>query len=270
VIARIDLNTNVDTSTGLTDSYSGNNIRGVASVDGNTFYVSGTASTGGGVRTTSLGGTTTTQITPTGGTTNVRGVATYFSRLYFSSGSGTAGIKTYTDPLPASGTGQTETAQVASPSPYQFTILDMDGSATLNAGDRLYFADDTASTGGLFRSIYDGANWGSATSVATTANLRGLTGAVVNSNAVLYGTTFANTISTTGGNSSFSTSIVSLTDNGAPSFTTLASFSAGTTTGSIGLEGFRGIALIPVPEPATMGLLAPVGLLLLARRRRQK
>jgi hypothetical protein len=269
VIARVDLGGNADTSTALTgdSSYTGNNIRGAASLDGNEFWATGTATApNGGVRyVSSLGGTTGTQVNTTA---NTRVANTFAGRLYFSTGSGTAGVKTLTSPAPTNSSGQTESTVAASASPYEFLILDMNENGQLDAGDRLYFADDTATTGGLFKSVYNGTAWGTVSSVATAPNLRGLTGTIDgNGNAVLYGTEFTNSIVTSPtGVSSFSTSIVSLTDTGTPSFTTLASFSGTSAAGgSVGLEGFRGIVF--VPEPTSAGLLGLGAIGLLGRRR---
>ena len=62
VIGRVDASGQVDTSTALTDAASGNNVRSATSPDGQTLYVTGGA---GGVRVTTLGSTTSTQLSAT-------------------------------------------------------------------------------------------------------------------------------------------------------------------------------------------------------------
>ncbi|HEY2148784.1 MAG TPA: hypothetical protein VGH32_12665, partial [Pirellulales bacterium] len=58
VVARIDANGNVDTSTNFTSAYSGNNIRSAFSTDGTTIWTSGTGSSStGGVWTINFGAT---------------------------------------------------------------------------------------------------------------------------------------------------------------------------------------------------------------------
>src|SRR5207253_600440 len=55
VIGRVDATGNVNTSTLITDGYSGGEVPAAISLDGNAFYTSGFQSSGGGVRLVALG-----------------------------------------------------------------------------------------------------------------------------------------------------------------------------------------------------------------------
>ena len=139
VVGRIDGNGNVDTTTALTDFASANNPRGVASTNGSDIWVGGAA---GGVRYTTLGSTTSTQLSTT--VTNIRSVEIFNNQLYNSDSSGslvrigTVGVGL---PTPA---GQTITNLPGFPattgSPYAFFLADLD--AGVPGLDTLYVADD--------------------------------------------------------------------------------------------------------------------------------
>ncbi len=265
----------VTTNTTTTD-YSGNNIRSAATVDGLEFWTSGnSASTVAGVRYDGQPNAagTTTGVT---NTSNTRSVAVINGQLYFSTttGPGTSGynvgpgVYATATPLPTSTPSSTTDSNLigASPSPDQFTIVDMDGSGTLSSGDRLYYVDDTSTSGteGLYRADYNGSSWGTPVLVASgITSLEGLTGKVSGGAAQLFAT---NTNTSFGTTTSFSTTLYTLTDNNATptaglSWTSLDSFSnAGSTAAPI--EQFRGVSIVPKavgPTPDNVTLTPSAG-----------
>jgi hypothetical protein len=91
VVATIDQNGNVNSTTGLFNVFSGNNPRSVYSANGTTFYVSGQGTTGdatGGVFYTTLGNSSATSITGldggSGSSQDTRNVQIYNGQLYVS------------------------------------------------------------------------------------------------------------------------------------------------------------------------------------------
>jgi hypothetical protein len=144
VIGRVDAQGNIDTSTALTDFSSGNNPRSVASSNGTDIWVGGGA---GGVRYTTLGSTTSTQLSTT--VTNIRSVEIFNGQLYVSDSSGTTvRLGTVGTGLPTT-SGQVITNLPGLPtstgSPYAFFFADLDPNT---AGlDTLYVAEDTAGGG---------------------------------------------------------------------------------------------------------------------------
>ncbi|MGH3764912.1 MAG: hypothetical protein ACRDTX_07160 [Pseudonocardiaceae bacterium] len=142
VVARVDGNGGVDTSTAITDAFSANNIRGAVTDNGGRFWMTGA---NGGVRLATLGSSgATTQINSTGPTNN-RAVSIFGGQLYLSTGSGTTGVYVVGSGLPTTG-GQTPTLVAGAPSPFAFTALDRDPGVP--GVDTLYIADDSASPGG--------------------------------------------------------------------------------------------------------------------------
>lgn len=81
VVGRVALDGTVDTTTGITDGYSGNNVRGACSDDGSRFWTAGTAGgVLGGVRHVTFGGSTSVQVSNP--PTNTRRVAIFDGQLY--------------------------------------------------------------------------------------------------------------------------------------------------------------------------------------------
>ena len=217
VIARVDLNGNIDTSTALTDAYSGGggNPRSVISDDGNQFWISGTSTVNGGVRyVTSLGDTTSLGLNA-GSPTNIRCINVFDGQLYVSSASGVSlGINQYGDQLPTTPgqivtqlPGFPTTGGTAATSAYDFYFAD---------GNTLYVADDNAvasTVGGIQKWVNNGGTWTLAYRLqlggpgASTA-CRGLTGFTRDGVTTLWGT--ANTSSTGGA----ATQLVTVTDTG--------------------------------------------------------
>lgn len=146
-VGRVDANSNVDTSTALTDFADGNNPRSAMSADGTSFWVAG------GVRYAgTLGATTSTDLTSTatsGSFANVRQLNIFNGQLYASSGSGTntfRGVETVGTGLPTSGAQQVtrlpRLTDTTNPSTYSFFFADL--SSNVAGLDTLYVADDSA------------------------------------------------------------------------------------------------------------------------------
>jgi hypothetical protein len=224
VVGRISSSSAVDATTALTDFASGGNPRGVASTNGTDIWV--TSSTDG-LKYTTLGATTTTQLATT--PTNLRAVGIFDNQLYITSGSGSIRIATAGSGTPTTA-GQTITNVPGSPttgSPYQFFFADLD--AGVAGVDVLYVADDGSGSGFQKYSLVSG-TWTANGNIAVSGNsLRGLTGTVSGTTVTLYGTN--------------GSSVVSLTD---------ASGYNATITGTVTVLGtagtnmsFRGLALTP-------------------------
>lgn len=177
VLGRAKYDGTLDTSTSTTD-ISGNNIRSVVTNDGTQYWAAGGA---GGVRYFGTIGTTGVTGNGISSQGNTRTVEIFFKRLYWGTGAGSnRGVFTFTDALPTSNAGQTDTAVATnggSASPYQFVFIDMDNSGGLSTDDRLYQADDSGGAQSLTRYTYNGTTFGAGTRIASgQANLRGLTG----------------------------------------------------------------------------------------------
>lgn len=213
VVGRIGIDGSVDTSTALTDAYSGNNFRGVASTDGSMFWTSGTGSgtTPGARHVVSLGATTSIQLSTT--VTNLRCINIVNGQLYCSSASGAfLGVSTVGTGLPMA-SGETITLLPGFPttggqSTYDFFFAD---AATL------YVADDrTNGSGGIQKWTESGGTWSLAYTLAPTATTgcRGLSGFVDNGVTTLFATTNISAATPT--------TVVSVVDTGPASlFTTL-------------------------------------------------
>jgi hypothetical protein len=246
VIARADGAGNFDTTTALTDAISGGNPRGAASTNGTDLWISGTA-TAGGIRSTTLGSTTSTPVSTT--TTNLRQVGIFgafgptgaiASQLFVSSASGTLRVGTVGTGTPNTSGQTTTNLPGLSPvpaSPYGFFFADLNGAVP--GVDTLYIADDsTGAGGGILKYSLVGGSWVSNGNVSSAAALRGLTG-VVNGNGTV--TLYA------GGN----TSIVTMTDTGGYNGAITGALTSIATAGTN--KVFRGIAFTPMtsgsPQP---------------------
>jgi len=235
VVGRADSSGNLDLSTKLTDFSSGNNPRSAVSTNGTDLWVTGAANTGPtvGVRFTTLGSTTSTQLTTT---TNFRQVNIFDGQLYVSSASGATRIATVGTGLPTT-PGQPVTnipgAPASLPSPYGFFFADLDGGV---AGvDTLYVADDAA--GALQKFSLVSGTWVSNGTIGVDSDdYRGLTATVSDAGVVtLYATRRGN-------------QLVTLTDvtgyNGAFTGVPVPLATAGTN------QAFRGVALTPAAPRA--------------------
>ncbi|WP_205370080.1 Ig-like domain-containing protein [Thermoleptolyngbya sp. PKUAC-SCTB121] len=190
VIARVDMNGTVDTSTHLTSSFSGNSVRSVASVDGSSFWVAGVSSNNtGGIHYVPYGDTGTRLTTVDGA---VRSVGIFDGRLYTTAGSSTSpthvGLNTIGTGLPESGSIPITAVPGTSSgnSPFEFVLLDRD--ATVAGVDTLYIADRSpdASGGGIRKYSFDGTTW--TLRQRLVGQFSGLTGQVVGSTVELYAT----------------------------------------------------------------------------------
>ena len=243
VVARIDANGNVDTSTSLTDAFTAGSFRGVSSTDGTKFYLS--ASTEGVRYVASLGATTSTIVSNT--STNNRTNGIYNNQLYLASGAGTLkGINTLTPSLP---TAAGATAAIAftnastTQAPVGFYIVPISpavGGVTAVA----YVADQGIGTG-ITKFTFDGSGWTSRGSVSPTpTNLSGITALKSpTSNSISLFITGAGGLQT-------------LTDANTAGFTgTLTGTFTNLVTSSTNMA-FRGVAFAPAPPP-TVTLLNP-------------
>ncbi|HYI49312.1 MAG TPA: Calx-beta domain-containing protein [Allosphingosinicella sp.] len=235
VVGRIAADGTVDTSTALSDFASTGSPRGVASTNGTDIWVAGGAD---GLRYTTIGSTTSTQLTSV---TNLRGVEIFDGQLYVSTIVSTlssqfrlasVGIGLPTTP------GQTMTNLNGVPSsggnsPYQFFFADL--TASVAGLDTLYVSDGV---NGLLKYSLVAGTWTLNGTVGVNADdYVGLTGSVSGTTITLYATRL---------NGSSADQIVSLIDTGgynaAFSITTptvIATASANT--------GFRGIAFATTP-----------------------
>jgi hypothetical protein len=248
VVARIDLSGQVDTTTALTDAYSGSatvqgNIRGAVSDDGSRFWLSGTGASGtAGVRYVAAVGDTTSVTLQAGAPTNTRVAGVYDGQLYTTSASTVyLGVCKVGDGLPTTGSqpvtllqGFPTTGGTAASSAYDFFFAD---------ANTLYVADDNAvnsTIGGINKWTFDAATgtWtrqyrlqlgGAGAQTAA----RGLTGFVQNGVTTLYAT--CNTSGQT------TTTLVSVVDTGpASTVTSLITSPANT--------AFRGVRRIGKPS----------------------
>jgi hypothetical protein len=248
-VGRVDANGNVDTSTALTDFADANNPRSAVSTNGTDIWVGGAA---GGVRYTTLGSTTSTQLSTT--VTNIRQVNIFNGQLYASDSSGTTSrLGTVGTGTPTT-SGQTITSLPGFPtstgSPYAFFFADLNGGV---AGvDTLYVADDTANQIQKYSLV--AGTWTANGTITATA-VRGLTGVVNGDGSVtLYGTTGGSTAAGGG-------SLYTLTDTAGYNSTITGALSTIATAAAN--EAFRGVAFVPTPEPGTWllaGLAVFVGL----------
>jgi hypothetical protein len=228
IIARVDMNGVIDTTTALTDAYSGGNPRGACSDNGVQFWTAGTAGTGNGVRYATLGGTTSTQVNAT--LTNVRCADIYAGNLYCSSsssaGTGYYGVAQVGTGLPTTVGNPTVALNgfpiVAGPSSYDFWFAD---------ATTLYVADDrTNGSGGIQKWVDMAGTWTNVYTLATSATVgcRGVTGTNVGGTITLYATTSQSSANT----------LVSVVDTGASStFTVLATAAVNTK--------YQGVRIIP-------------------------
>jgi hypothetical protein len=248
VIARVDFDGVIDTSTRITDGFA--RIANAITDDGTQFWTSGNnqASGPGGIRySATLGGTTSTQVVAA--PNNLLMLQIFGGQLYTGLvfGPPGAGVATVGTGLPTT-TGQT------------ISLLPGFPASTANRTTREHYRRDAATifvadantnvaTGGLEKWTFDGANWVEATSpfpIASPTAARGLSGMTgVSSGSDI--TIFATSVDSgaTSGNSLVK--FVS-SDNGAtftPSVLTASPVASFNTL-------FRGVALAPVDPTASV------------------
>ncbi|WP_344139024.1 ExeM/NucH family extracellular endonuclease [Luedemannella flava] len=238
VVARVDGAGVVDTSTALTDAYSGGNIRGAVTDDGSRFWTVGSA---GGVRLAAAGASTSTQIN-SAAPVNLRVAGIVAGQLYVTTGSSPTGLYAVGAGLPTTG-GQTPALAAAAPSPYGFAALDRD--ATVPGVDTLYVADDNGTAGGVLKFSFDGATWTARGAFRPGgAGARGITGAVTGSGATLFATT-----TTSGGQ------LVKVEDTAAFDATIAATSTVLATPPAN--TALRGVAFAPTPTTSGPTTAAP-------------
>jgi hypothetical protein len=235
-VGRIALDGSVNTTTRLTDP-GASNFRGVASTNGTDLWVSGASS---GVRYTTLGASTSTQLSTT--VTNTRAIGIADSQVFVSTGSGTSvRVGTVGTGLPTT-SGQTITnlpGFVTAGSPYAFFFADL--SVAVPGLDTLYVADDAA---GLQKYSLNAGNWVLKGTVGLGADMyRGLTGVVNGGTVSLFATSATTTVS----------KLVSLSDASGYDGSFTSALTTLSTSGANTL--YRGVALLPVPEPSTWALM---------------
>jgi hypothetical protein len=233
VVGLLSASGGIDTTTGITDSFSASNIRSGATVDGTQLWLSG-ANTG--VVTTAMGGSTSTLVSAT--TANLRQLEIFGSpsQLYVGTGSSSNfRIGSVGTGLPTT-TGQVTTSlpgfELSGGSPYAFFMADLDGTPGL---DTMYVADDGSASGGppglTKYSVNASGNWVATGTIGTTSDAyRGVTGVVSGTTVTLYTVRLGSELDTLVDSSGFAGTL-----SGAP--TMLAA--AGTNT------AFRGVALAP-------------------------
>jgi len=256
-IARIDASGNIDISTSFLattgNAYVRNSIRSATTIDGTSFWTSGTSSsTNGGVRYLTLGqdNIAGTQISTT--ITNTRGIQIVDDQLYISAQSGTIRIATVGSGTPTI-SGQTITNLPANipttaTNPVSFIFFDRD--ASIAGPDLLYYLSQSSTAGefGLYKYSFDGTNWIAQGKLAdaTTNNSQasGLTGYLdCSGNVVLFLTRAI-------GSTSVPSEIRSYTDNAAYNLimtgngTSILSASTLLVTAATNYA-FRGITLSP-------------------------
>ncbi|MFY9340881.1 MAG: hypothetical protein WAT39_00235 [Planctomycetota bacterium] len=233
-VARVDLTAIIDTSTTITDAYSGAtgsnaNPRAAVTADGTGFWTSGTAATNGGVRYVPLGAATTTAIN-SGAPQNTRVVGIYNGQLYTTSSStGYYSVCAVGTGLPTLGGAVVSVLPglpVASgPSAYDFWFADP---------QTLYIADDRvpavvpANGGGIHKYQLVGGTWTLQYVLQPVAGCRGLNGRRINGTTTLYATT-------AGGQ------LISVVDTGAGSTVNLLATAATNTA-------MRGVRFLPKPS----------------------
>jgi len=251
------MNGTVDTTTILTDSYNGSNIRSAVSSDGQNIWTGGNAGSGlsasAGVRYTTLGASSATQINST--TSNMRVVKIFNGQLYVSSSTGTfLGVSSV-------GTGEPTTGFTGSPTPLPGMPTTGSHSAYdffFKDANTLYIADEgtVANGGGIQKWTFNGSVWSLQYTLlnngTTTTSVRGLAGFVEgNGNVDLFATTTA----------SSANNLIEVVDTGVN--TSISAILATAPANDV----FRGVALLnPIPEPN--GLFACGALILYLGRKK--
>jgi DNA/RNA endonuclease G (NUC1) len=225
VMGRVDGSGNIDTTTGITDAFSGGNPRGVASNDGSSFWAVGSAS---GVRYATLGSATSTSVSTTN--TNLRQVSIFNGQLYISSGAGSIRIATVGTGLPTnSGNAMTSLPGMPTATNSFNGVFFADLSASVAGVDTVYLADD--GTNVLAKYSLVGGSWTSNGTIAVSG-ARGLCGSVSGTSVALFGTSGAN-----------GTTLYKFTDNSGYNATLTGSVTNIATAATN--TAFRGVAFAP-------------------------
>jgi hypothetical protein len=229
-VGRVKYDGTIDTSTGLTDMSSANNVRSATSTNGTDIWVGGASGSSGGVHYTTLGATTSTQLfttIPKG----VRQVNIFGGQLYFdSNATGLLNVSAVGAGTPTTG-GQSGTEL-----PGLSDSAGNDGYCFVDLGDghglaTLYVANDTL--GEILKYALVSGSW-TASGTITAAGVHGVTGVVGGSDVTLYATGTTGTDGT----------LYSFTDSTGINGT--VSGTATTLVTAPSNQAFRGVALAPV------------------------
>ena len=238
VVARVDGNGAVDTSTTLGTSFTQEKVRGAVTDDGSRFWVTGhgaTASPTGGLVSVPLGAAAGTVLASgTDALNNTRTVQLADGKVYFGSEKGDAGIYQGTTrivPIGSDGAG-----------PVSFVLLDRD--AAVAGVDTLYVLRETDA---VYKFSFDGTSWTARGKISSSAAYTGLTGLVDGAGAArLYaikGDGAKNTL-------------VQLTDAAAPAASASVSTRTTVATAPSGVA-FRGVAVAPATGPTASPSTTP-------------
>ncbi len=231
VVARVSAAGVVDTTTLLGSSFSGNNVRGAASLDGSSFLAIG-ANTAGAIVSAPLGSPASAMLTPlVPALGNARFVTYYDGAIFGSVATGSqygvfrvdGNVGTLLPGFPTTGS--------PTPSPFGFAAFDRDSTPGIDA---IYQCSDRAlaSGGGLQKWTLSGGTWSliGTYAMGITSGCRSVTGFVDGANVQLFVTT-AETVSR----------IVRFTDNGTAPTGVMGTALRSAATNTV----FRGIALAP-------------------------
>jgi hypothetical protein len=248
VVGRISLDGFVDTTTKLTDAFSGGTgFRMVASNDGYHFWMTGDSSTSGGVRYANIGDSTSTQLVGT--PTNMKGINIYNGQLYTTTSiSPNAGVNSTGTGLPTTA-GQSNSlfATTTSIDPYDFLFWDP---------NTLYVADTrNTSAGGLLKFKQSAGVW----SLNETINYVNGLGAPIGLRSLTTDGTRIFAITNDG-----TSKILSILDGEASNQVDVI---ASADTNTI-FRGIRWVPNQPVPEPFSMIALGAGFVGFLARRKK--
>jgi hypothetical protein len=278
VVARVGFDGSVNTSTKLATAYSGLSIKGAATSDGTTIWTTGQGSAlgEGGLRSTTLGSTTSTavgsssnelrQVQVVGGNLFVGGAGSTPGRSVFKVGApGDVG----TGPNPSLPTMGSPTLQSSATlalggktyNSFYFTNLESGNNWSPNGGatgfDTLYALN--SATGVVEKWSFDDVDGWFSNGSIIQGGLLNLAGVTINKVVTLYLT----------GNGPTNNGLNVLTDgtgHGANILSILPTLLAG--TGDAGFQ-FRGVAIVPEPGSLALCALAAAGLAGVAVRRRK-
>ncbi len=240
VIARVTAAGDIDSSTALTNTYSGGNIRSAVTDDGSQFWLSGTGDAdANGVHYAPFGiAGSSVQIALQPANSRIAGI--FDGQLYASTASmAIAGVHQIGTGLPTTA-GQPNVLLpgyiTTSANAQAFVMLDRD--AGVSGVDTLYVADNFL---GLVKYSFDGAAWTSQGAIA--GGLQGIAGIVSGTQAVLF--------VTSGGFGS--NQLRRFVDTAAFNAPITGTSTVLTSTGTNAM-GFRGVAFAPVVVPTTANL----------------